>query len=116
MKVGIHRSWHTLAPFHVRAFGRATRRFRSAPSPRVTGCSFRKHAGLAPPGQPNTAIITIYLKDKDVDVVDILLPHSLHAPVIREALQAGKHVICEKPLGNQSKRYYVNQRIVKKDE
>lgn len=38
------------------------------------------------------------LKDRTIDVVDILLPHSLHARVVIAALEAGKHVICEKPL------------------
>lgn len=33
-----------------------------------------------------------------IDIVDICLPPHLHAPVAIEALAAGKHVICEKPL------------------
>lgn len=36
--------------------------------------------------------------DADVDVIDICLPPHLHAPIAIQALQAGKHVICEKPL------------------
>jgi predicted dehydrogenase len=35
---------------------------------------------------------------KDVDVVDICAPVSLHAPIAVAALEAGKHVFCEKPL------------------
>jgi predicted dehydrogenase len=39
------------------------------------------------------------IKDVRVDVVDICLPPYLHAEVATAALQAGKHVLCEKPLG-----------------
>jgi predicted dehydrogenase len=38
------------------------------------------------------------LDDDKVDVVIICTPPSLHAEMIEEALDAGKHVICEKPL------------------
>src|SRR6516165_3816503 len=37
------------------------------------------------------------LADKEIDVVDICTPPALHATMIVEAAQAGKHVICEKP-------------------
>ena len=35
--------------------------------------------------------------DNEIDVVDICTPPALHAGMIVEAVQAGKHVICEKP-------------------
>src|SRR5580658_3286797 len=35
--------------------------------------------------------------DKEIDVVDICTPPMSHATMIVEAMQAGKHVICEKP-------------------
>ncbi|HUD19155.1 MAG TPA: Gfo/Idh/MocA family oxidoreductase [Patescibacteria group bacterium] len=95
MKVGII-GLGTISAIHVRAFD-------AHPSVQISAIAesdrmlLRKHAGLAPPGHQYRDYHDL-LKDKDVDVVDILLPHSLHAPVIREALQAGKHVICEKPL------------------
>jgi len=36
--------------------------------------------------------------DQSVDVVHICTPNHLHAPETQSALQAGKHVMCEKPL------------------
>jgi len=36
--------------------------------------------------------------DPDISIVDIVLPHYLHAEVARTALQAGKHVVVEKPM------------------
>lgn len=40
----------------------------------------------------------LLLAAKDVDVVLLLTPHNLHAAMTVEALQAGKHVVCEKPM------------------
>ena len=37
------------------------------------------------------------LASPDVDVVLIATPNHLHRPLSIQALQAGKHVICEKP-------------------
>lgn len=34
----------------------------------------------------------------DIDVVHICVPNHLHAQLVREAVAAGKHVVCEKPL------------------
>ena len=36
--------------------------------------------------------------EADLDAVDICLPHYLHAEAIVAAAQAGKHILCEKPL------------------
>lgn len=36
----------------------------------------------------------------DVDLVDVCLPHELHAPVAIGAARAGKHVFVEKPIAN----------------
>ena len=35
----------------------------------------------------------------DIDLVLVLTPHDLHAPQVVAALEAGKHVVCEKPMG-----------------
>lgn len=38
------------------------------------------------------------LADPDIDVVHICTPHFLHAQMAVDALKAGKHVLCEKPM------------------
>ncbi len=37
------------------------------------------------------------IADKTIDVIDICTPPALHGAMIVESMQAGKHVICEKP-------------------
>jgi predicted dehydrogenase len=38
------------------------------------------------------------LNDPDIDIIDICTPNNYHAPLAIAAMEAGKHVICEKPL------------------
>src|SRR5215471_4792019 len=38
------------------------------------------------------------LEDPAVEAVHVCTPNAMHFPIAKEALQAGKHVICEKPL------------------
>ena len=36
----------------------------------------------------------------DIDVIDIATPNALHAPIAIAAAQAGKIILCEKPLAS----------------
>lgn len=36
--------------------------------------------------------------DPEIDIIDVCTPNMYHAPIAIKALDAGKHVICEKPL------------------
>jgi predicted dehydrogenase len=38
------------------------------------------------------------MADKEIDVVDLVVPNYLHVPLAVQAAQHGKHVFCEKPL------------------
>jgi predicted dehydrogenase len=38
------------------------------------------------------------ISDPDIDIIDVCTPSNYHAPLSIAALDAGKHVICEKPL------------------
>jgi len=38
------------------------------------------------------------LEDKNIDVIDVCTPNYLHKRICVESAQAGKHIICEKPL------------------
>src|SRR6266566_2248084 len=42
------------------------------------------------------------LRDATIDAVHICTPNALHFPMAAAALQAGKHVLCEKPLATSS--------------
>src|ERR1700722_3784445 len=42
------------------------------------------------------------LADKTIEAVHVCTPNVLHFPISRDALLAGKHVICEKPLATST--------------
>ncbi len=54
--------------------------------------------GIAPVYESYEAL----LADDRVDVVHLTTPNDLHYPQVRQALAAGKHVVCEKPLAMTS--------------
>src|SRR6476469_6435411 len=55
--------------------------------------------------------------DRELDVIDICTPPNLHASMIVEAMQAGKHVICEKPFagyfGREGDKAPIGQHVPK---
>jgi predicted dehydrogenase len=42
------------------------------------------------------------LEDESIDAIDICTPNFLHAPMAIAALEAGKHVLCERPLARSA--------------
>ncbi len=52
-------------------------------------------------GVPDAKVYTDYrelLKDRDIEVVHVCTPNRSHAEISIAALEAGKHVMCEKPM------------------
>jgi predicted dehydrogenase len=45
-----------------------------------------------------TALCQAMIEDPTIDAIDICLPTGMHAPLTIAALNAGKHVLCEKPM------------------
>jgi len=99
----------TQRPLRIGILGCATiaRQFVSAvqPSPAVhvaavasrnidTAAAFAQSLGIARHHGSYEAL----LADASIDVIYLPLPNSLHASWAIKALQAGKHVLCEKPL------------------
>lgn len=54
-------------------------------------------------------------KDPTIDIVYIASPTSLHMEHSIKMLEAGKHVICEKPMASHSGEYKLMQEIAKKN-
>jgi predicted dehydrogenase len=66
-----------------------------------TVCDRDAARAAAPAAQAGCAVVAdieAVLADPAVEIVDVSLPPHLHLPVCLAALDAGKHVICEKPL------------------
>ena len=43
------------------------------------------------------------LEDKSIDIVHVLTHNTMHCPITCDALEAGKHVMCEKPMAVSAK-------------
>ncbi len=66
----------------------------------TTICDLDAERGQALAQQAGTAHTTDFdgVLRSDVDIIDICLPPHLHFDFAAQALEAGKHVVCEKPL------------------
>ena len=53
---------------------------------------------MATPSIRITSSIGDILEDSSIDIIDVCLPPQLHFPTTVRSLEAGKHVICEKPI------------------
>lgn len=65
----------------------------------LTATSLAKKYGIA----KSTTDYQLILKDEDVDLVIVTTRHDLHAQMVVEVLQSGKHVFVEKPLAIDTK-------------
>jgi predicted dehydrogenase len=72
---------------HIEAYG-------SLPGVEVATRSSARFAHLQDP----EALYEAMIGDPELDALDICLPTALHAPITIAALDAGKHVLCEKPM------------------
>jgi predicted dehydrogenase len=87
-------AWRTVGPF-----------FDPPYIPRMTALAGRSPAGVsAAAGQLGWASVETdwkaLLRRDDIQVIDICTPGDSHAEIAIAALDAGKHVLCEKPLAN----------------
>ncbi|MGI5817912.1 MAG: Gfo/Idh/MocA family protein [Armatimonadota bacterium] len=58
----------------------------------------RRAVAAATEGVPTYEHIDEVCDDDGVDMVCLIVPHSLHAPLAIQAMEAGKHVLTEKPM------------------
>ena len=73
-----------------------------APNVRITACidpdAEKARAYAAETGAQAFASLEEALDHGDFDAVDLMLPHDLHEELTIQCLQAGKHVLLEKPM------------------
>ena len=58
----------------------------------------RRQKNTAQKTQRFIQTIKSFLKNDSIEVVHVLTPNNAHAPLTIDALEAGKHVMCEKPM------------------
>lgn len=58
----------------------------------------RRAVAAATEGVPTYKTLDEVCEDDDVDMVSLIVPHDVHAPLAIQAMGAGKHVLTEKPM------------------
>lgn len=90
---------------HSNAYRQLPRFFDVDPAPRMAAICGRDEAGVREAADTlgwesyETDYRRLIARD-DVELVDVVTPGNTHHEIVLEALEAGKHVICEKPLAN----------------
>jgi predicted dehydrogenase len=90
---------------HSQAWRSAPRFFDLALRPRLTALAGRDAGRVAEAAErlgwqsTETSWQALIARD-DIDLVDVCTPGDTHAEIAIAALEAGKHVLCEKPLAN----------------
>jgi predicted dehydrogenase len=82
---------------HIRAFQNLPDQFEVAVLCGTQEAKTRDIAAQYGIPRSSTNIEELYGLD-DLDVIDLCTPSNLHVEQVRQALEAGKHVICEKPV------------------
>ena len=90
---------------HSNAYRQLPRFFDVDPTPRMAAICGRDEAGVrvAADSLGWESYETDYrrlIERDDVGLVDVVTPGNTHREIVLAALEAGKHVICEKPLAN----------------
>jgi len=90
---------------HSNAYRQVARFFDVDPIPRMTAICGRDEAGVREAASSlgwesyETDYRSLMARD-DVGLVDVVTPGNTHREIVLAALEAGKHVLCEKPLAN----------------
>jgi len=90
---------------HSNAYRQLPRFFDVDPAPRMAAICGRDEAGVREAADTlgwdtyETDYRELIARD-DVGLVDVVTPGNTHREIVLAALEAGKHVICEKPLAN----------------
>jgi predicted dehydrogenase len=90
---------------HSNAYRQVASFFDVDPAPRMAAICGRDEAGVREAADTlgwdsyETDYRTLMARD-DIALVDIVTPGNTHREIVLAALEAGKHVLCEKPLAN----------------